>query len=268
MLIAQMTDIHARPAGLACNRVAETNMLFERALTTLMAIEPRPECLLITGDLTDTGHADEYASVHDALRRMPIPVYAVPGNHDNREEFRVAFNNAAFFPEHDVFVHYAIESHWVRIIALDTTVPEADHGELCAERLEWLETKLAEDTERPTLVMMHHPPFDTGIGFMDEIGLLEGRDAFIDIISKNPQVERILCGHVHRPMQALCGRTLAMIAPATGHQVIFDISPNPRPMLVMEPSAFMLHAWTQEQGIVSHQVYAGDYDGPYPFTDW
>lgn len=266
MLIAHMTDVHARPAGLACNRVSETNMLFERAVTTLLSIEPRPECLLITGDLAATGDADEYAVLQEALHRLPMPVYAIPGNHDNREEFRVAFNNGAFMPEHDVFVQYAIEQHLVRIIALDTTTPEAHHGELCAERLEWLETKLAEEPERPTLVMMHHPPFDTGISFMDEVGLLDGREPFIDIISKNSQVERILCGHVHRPIQTMCGGALTMIAPATGHQVVFDISPNPRAMFMMEPAAFLLHMWSQEQGTVSHQVYAGAYDGPYPFA--
>ncbi|MEO1198158.1 MAG: phosphodiesterase [Pseudomonadota bacterium] len=254
MHIVQLSDLHATPLGTACYRVAETNMLLERAVSAVLALDPAPDCVLISGDLTDLGQADEYVAALAALQRLPMPVYAIPGNHDTREEFRVAFSSAAFYPEHDIFVHYAIETHMVRIIALDTTIPDSHAGELCDERLDWFETKLAEDPDRPTLVMMHHPPFDCGIGFMDAIALLDGRERFAEIVQANAQIERVVCGHHHRPIQARFAGTLAQIAPATGHQVALDLTPEPRAQFVMEPPAFLIHRYAPETGIVTHQA--------------
>ncbi len=265
MLIAHLSDLHATPAGTACYRVAETNMLLERAVDAVLALDPAPECVIVSGDLTDLGTAEEYETAVAALGRLTTPVYAIPGNHDTREEFRVAFAGWAFAPEHDVFVQYAIETHAVRIIALDTTIPGSDAGELCDERLDWLEAKLAEDTDRPAMIIMHHPPFDCGIGFMDAIALLDGRERFAEIVRANPQIERVLCGHHHRPIQTRFAGTIAQIAPATGHQVALDLRPEPRPHFVMEPPAFLVHRYTPETGLVTHQAYVERHAGPYPF---
>ena len=59
MLIAQITDLHVRPRGRAANRVAETNMMTERAVDVLNALRPRPDVVLITGDLVDCGIIEE-----------------------------------------------------------------------------------------------------------------------------------------------------------------------------------------------------------------
>jgi len=86
MLIAQLTDLHVRPIGQAANRVVETNMLTERAFRAVMARPPLPDVVLLTGDLADQGLAEEYAVLAELIARtLPLPVFAIPGNHDNRE---------------------------------------------------------------------------------------------------------------------------------------------------------------------------------------
>src|SRR3989344_2288508 len=50
------------------------------------------------------------------------------------------------------------------------------------------------DTSRPVVIAMHHPPFRTLIGHMDDIGLREGADALEAIVARHPQVERVICG--------------------------------------------------------------------------
>src|SRR5579875_2480416 len=120
MLIAQLTDLHLRPPGRACYRVVETNMLTERACRAVAAIRPRPDLVLITGDLTDEGRPEEYAHLHAILSRtLDLPVFTIPGNHDKRE---VMLEHLPGTHRRDGFVQYAIEDFPARIVMLDTLV--------------------------------------------------------------------------------------------------------------------------------------------------
>jgi 3',5'-cyclic AMP phosphodiesterase CpdA len=94
----------------------------------------------------------------------------IPGNHDAREPLRAAFAADGYLPA-DGFLQYAIEDYPVWLIALDTLIPGAAGGLLCSERLAWLDHALASAAARPVLLMMHHPPFLTGIERMDRDGL-------------------------------------------------------------------------------------------------
>src|SRR5690348_15266461 len=91
MLIAQITDLHVRPRGLAAYRVSETNMMTQRAIDALIALRPRPQVVLATGDLTDCGLIEEYQQLKAMLRRLDLPVFLIPGNHDRRENLREVF---------------------------------------------------------------------------------------------------------------------------------------------------------------------------------
>ena len=71
-------------------------------------------------------------------------------------------------------IQYSVPVGGMQLIALDTVVPGASEGSLCTERLQWLEAELARHTSRPVVIAMHHPPFATGIGHMDGIGLRDG----------------------------------------------------------------------------------------------
>jgi 3',5'-cyclic AMP phosphodiesterase CpdA len=101
---------------------------------------------------------------------------------------------------------------------------------------------------------------------MDEIGLANP-EALAQVVSKHAQIERILCGHLHRPIQARVGGTVASTAPSTAHQVVLDLEDDNPLMFAMEPPACQLHVWRPGAGLVSHTSYIGDYDGPYRFSD-
>ena len=91
MLICQLTDLHVRPVGQPANRVVETNIFTERAFRAAAHFTPRPDVVVITGDLTESGQAAEYANVVRMLRKwLPMPVFVIPGNHDQRSAFREA----------------------------------------------------------------------------------------------------------------------------------------------------------------------------------
>jgi len=266
MLIAQLTDLHVRPHGVLANRVVDTNAMLERALKHVAALDPVPDAVIMSGDLTDMGLAEEYAILADLIRRhLKMPAYLIPGNHDRRETMRQGLSGLRGIADDPNFIQYTVDDFPLRLVMLDSVVPGAGHGELCAARLSFLERALAAAPKKPTVVVLHHPPITCGIAMMDEINL-HTADAFAAVIAKHPQVERVLCGHHHRPIVARFAGTLVQVAPSVAHQVTLDLKPDAEGSLIMEPPAYLLHRWTPENGLVSHQAYVGTYPGPYPFT--
>src|ERR1700733_11049746 len=137
MLICQLTDLHVRPRGLASNRVSETNMFTERAFRVVAGLTPRPDVVIITGDLTECGLEAEYANLSAIIARtLKMPVYVIPGNHDRRENPRRGLAPLPGVPADPQFVQYAVEDQPVRLIMLDTLVPGASHGALSAGQLD------------------------------------------------------------------------------------------------------------------------------------
>jgi 3',5'-cyclic AMP phosphodiesterase CpdA len=277
MLVAQITDLHILAAGklfhsphraIPADAPADwshidTAAYLARAVDTLNGLTPRPDVTVITGDLTDHGTPEEYANLRELLAPLAMPAYLIPGNHDSREGLREAFAASGYFPK-DGFLHYVVEDHPVRIVALDTHIPGDHGGLLCVERLQWLDRTLAAAPNKPTLVMMHHPPFATGIGHMDRHALRDPAH-FAEIIRRHPQVERILCGHLHRTIDHRFAGTVAGTAPATAHQLVLDINPGAPAEFCFEPPGYQLHYWRDGVGLVTHTAVFGDWPGPFPY---
>ncbi len=266
MIIAQITDLHVRPRGRVAYGIVDTNAMLAATVSAIAALPRCPDVVIATGDLTDCGLAEEYEVLRETLRPLSMPVYLIPGNHDRRAEMRTAFAADGYLPTGDGFLHYVVEGHPVRLIGLDTVVPGYGHGGMCAERLAWLDARLAEEPERPTLVFMHHPPFRTGLLDMDNINCRNG-EAMADILRRHDNIERVVCGHHHRPITTRWGGTIGSVAPSTAHQVTLDLVPHGNPAtFTMEPPGYQLHVWTPDAGLVTHTACVGAFPGPFPFV--
>ena len=258
MLIAQISDLHLVPAGALAYATVDTGALLQEALAAVLRLEPLPACVLLTGDLVEAGDAPAYARLRALLEVLPMPCYLLPGNHDDRGALCAEFHgdhwrHVATMPAG--FVQYSVEDFAVRLIVLDTSVPGAGHGELCPQRLAWLAAALDAPPARPTVIAMHHPPFATGLAEMDRLALRAGGAALETLLWAHPEVERVVCGHVHRPIMRRFGGTLVCTSPATAHQVAFDLRPEAPAALVMEPPGLLLHLWC-DGALVTHQVVA------------
>ncbi len=266
MLIAQITDTHISTPDSVNDRFFRTPEHLERAVVHLNRLAPRPDVVLATGDLVERGEPEEYARLRTILDHLAMPLYVIPGNHDSREHLTRAFADRGYLPR-EGFLHYTVEDWPVRLIGLDTHIPDQPGGRLCAERLAWLEARLHEAPARPTVVFMHHPPFATGIQAMDAMGLT-GSDELAAVIGRHPQVERLLCGHVHRPMTRRFAGTIASTGPATAHQIALALAPARHLAVVMEPPACLLHLWLgAEAGLVSHLSVIGNERPPFTLYD-
>ncbi|MEO8384119.1 MAG: phosphodiesterase [Betaproteobacteria bacterium] len=266
MLICQISDLHIKTPDKLSYRVVDTSGMLKRCVDHILALTLPPDIVVATGDLTDGGRPDEYAHLRELLAPLSMPVYLIPGNHDHRQNMLDAFTDHAYLRQSPPFIQYAIENLPMRILALDTVIAENSGGELCETRLAWLVAKLQAAPDRPTVIIMHHPPFKTFIAHMDNIGLANA-EKLKAIVSKYPQVERILCGHLHRPIQARWAGTLVSTSPSPAHQVALDLRDDGPSRFVMEPPGYQLHKWHPDTGLISHTAYIGKFDGPYPFRD-
>lgn len=265
MLIAQLSDPHVMPAGERAFGRLDTGEMLGQAVARLLQLDPRPDVVLLTGDLADGGAPGPYQELRRRLAALPMPLYLMPGNHDERRALREAFPEADYLRQDPDFLHFDVDLGALRLIALDSLVPGQVHGALCRRRLQWLEQRLEEQPDKPVVLAIHHPPFTTGIARMDDYGLQEGGAEFAEIVARHPRVERLLCGHLHRPIQARWAGTLAMTAPSTAHQITLDLRPEASLTMRMEPPGLLLHHWVAGQGLVSHQLPIGDFEGPLSF---
>jgi Icc protein len=264
MLIAHLTDLHVRPYGKPANRVVETNLMVERAMRQLTGFAPA--AVIVTGDLTENGLADEYAELRRLLgARLACPIYVVPGNHDRRDGFRTALGDWPGVTSDPEFVQYAVDIGALRLIMLDSVVSGAGHGELCARRLEFLETALDAAVGRPVLVGLHHPPFMTGIASMDSIPL-RAPERLLALLARHGNVRAVLCGHHHRVIMAQSGGTMLLAGAAVGgHQSELTFDAAARSYFYLEAGGYFMLRW-DGTALTANLATIGDFPGPFPFT--
>ncbi len=269
--IVQLTDTHIRRHGKLAYRRADTADALRRAVRHINRLADsvgRIDAVFATGDLTDMGTADEFAMFRELTTPLNMPMYVLPGNHDRREPMREAFADASYLPATGT-LDYAVDLGGLRVLALDSTVPRQPHGELRPEQLAWLDSELRRLDNRPAVVFLHHPPFDTGIHHMD-VQRLMNADEFLAVAAAHRNLLLIGCGHVHRTIASAHNGIPLLIAPSPSHAVELNLLPDGPPGFRMEPGAVMLHAWQADQvggsgNVVSQQSFIGEFDGPFPF---
>lgn len=232
MLIAHISDTHLRSDGKPLKKKADSRAALELCVGHLRSLNPRPDAVVTTGDLAHTALAEDYRVLRDALGGLEMPVYVVPGNMDDRRELRNAFAHWGYLPDDGEFLHYAVEDHRFRLIGLDTQPAEGHEGTLCGKRLAWLETRLAEQPDRPTLIFMHHPPVESNAGSPAFPGAAEMEA----IVVRRPQVMRIACGHLHQRIEFHWAGSVVSVAAS----VVFTRLGVP-PSAPFDPSACPLY---------------------------
>lgn len=195
-VIVHLSDTHLlagnRPLGGRYDTAANLT-------ATLAAVERtgvRPDAIVFTGDLTDLGEPEAYASlraqVEPVAARLGAPIVWVAGNHDERPALR-----AGLLDEEPTA--RPVTGVWdlggLRLIALDSSVPGWHHGDLDAAQLAWLRGILAEPAPRGTVLALHHPPLPSHIPFFDILELRH-QSEFAQALAGS-DVRAILAGHLH-----------------------------------------------------------------------
>jgi len=244
VLIAQITDVHI---GFDRDNPDELNMQRLRTVIARLIDGPnRPDLLLMTGDLTEAGDADSYAQLAAAVADCPFPVHAMVGNHDDREALVAAFPQT---PHDGGFVHYALALAGLRLIVLDTLEPGRHGGAFCAARVAWLRDQLARDRATPTFIVMHHPPIESGITWLDSAADEPWIARFASAVTGFDQVRGIIAGHLHRTIHTQWQGLSLSVCPSTAPAVALDLTPidedrpDQRELITDELPGYALHRW-------------------------
>lgn len=252
MIIAQITDTHILPKGQNWKGKPEAKIPERLALVIdhLNALAPKPSVVLLTGDAIDTGGKEAYQHLKEILNHLSIPVFLIPGNHDDREEMRAAFQDKGYMPPQG-FIQYVVDDYPVRLIALDTHVPHEDYGMLCKERLNWLHTTLQADTQKPTLIFMHHPPIKAGQKLLDKTRCYSEYN-FENLIMSFPNIVGLISGHYHKSSSTIFGKTLCFVAPSVAPVHFFQKADDEYvKSLDLTHASFTLHKWVGGFQLVS-----------------
>jgi len=256
MLIVQISDLHIVAAGKKTYGIAPMSDNLMRCVAHINQLSPSPELVIVTGDITDSGLPEEFSHAKQLLDELRIPYYVIPGNHDNAMSLLASFkrNASAFIGSAgECFINYVIDDFEVRLIALDSTVRGCPGGEVCEQRARWLERRLSENQHKPTLIFMHHPPLKLGVIETDVDGFA-GADALADVVKKYPNIQGVLCGHVHLPTFTAWSGTIVSTAPSTGMRLLLDLTQQQPSQFLLENPAYHLHYWTQDKQLVTHLV--------------
>jgi Icc protein len=238
-VIAHVSDTHfgndvQDPAGRA-----------DAVMGHLLEMNPRPDVLLLTGDVADHGLAHEYAAARAWLDRWGDPVAVCPGNHD----VRAAFVDGLGVPARSV-----VETGGHRFVMLDSLIDavageRVDEGRLGEEQLAWLDARLGE-SDAPTFVCLHHPPTTIGLELMDPIRLMDG-DALAAVIDHHPQLVATLVGHAHTmSATTYAGRPLLI-----GGGIVSTVTADAEQVDTLwydAPPSFALHLVDEDLRVTTH----------------
>ncbi|HUH87534.1 MAG TPA: metallophosphoesterase, partial [Pusillimonas sp.] len=150
-------------------------------------LHKEPDLVLATGDIADTGHRAAYERFLKHMRRLRSPVYGLPGNHDHA---------GTFFKICKGMAPKWIDIAGWRIVLLDSSLPGQDAGRLSKRALDGLSMAL-DGTTGPVLVVVHHHPVPVHSSWLDEFMLMDSA-SFFECMAPHPQVQAVLCGHVHQ----------------------------------------------------------------------
>lgn len=221
----------------------------DRALAAIPAtLGGAPDALLVSGDIANNQREIEYEHARSALERLGVPVYAIPGNHDDPDRLRRALPP----PDGDPgSLSYAVSVGPMRLVALDSTRAGEARGELDRDRLRWLDGALEADRTTPTLIAMHHPPIATGLPAMDAIAISDDERAELAaVLARHPQVQMIAAGHVHRAVVSTIATVPVLAVPSSDVQLAFDLAAT-EIAFTREPPCFAVHLLVDGR-IVSH----------------
>ena len=241
--IVQITDlhIHADPARRMQGR--DTRATLAGVLDAVRA-EPA-DLILATGDLVDDASGAAYARLRPLLDGLPVPVQAIPGNHDTAAaiDAHLAGGNVHQTP--------SVGAGAWRIVLLDSTVAGEDHGHLGPDRLDRLDDELSRAAEPHALVVLHHPPSPIDSP-LDEVGLMN-TPALWHVLDRHPRVRGLLWGHIHHVHESRRNGVRLIGTPSTCVQ--FDGTPGAPFGFTDEPPAYRRLALHDDGAIATEVVW-------------
>ncbi|MFR9750878.1 metallophosphoesterase [Nocardia sp. 004] len=243
ILVAQVSDTHFDLGARNAERA-------RRVMTFLDELRRKPDVILVTGDITESGKPEQYAEAELALA-SEIPVCFLPGNHDDRTGLRTALLGEPAGSAPINRVHRVGE---LLLVLLDSSVPGAAGGQLTDDTYQWLREVLATaPTGKPIMLALHHPPAPLHSPIIDEIALADP-ERLADLISGDDRIVAVLAGHAHSAATTtFAGRPL-LVAPSTASVLggVWELDPPDHVMDYAPDPMIALHVLADDARLTTH----------------
>jgi 3',5'-cyclic-AMP phosphodiesterase len=207
-LLVQLTDCHIRAdTGFTYDGI-DTRESLQGVMALMQTRHGLPDAVVLTGDLGDDGSQAAYAWLRGCLTTLAVPVYCIPGNHDDAEVLR------AVLPGDNVHVTDWAELGGWQLVLLSSAVAGREGGSLGRGGQDTLSGLLRFAGHAPTLVLLHHPPVPVGSPWLDTM-CLDDAGAFFDRIDRHPNVRAVVFGHIHQIYDEARGTLRLLGTPST-----------------------------------------------------
>ena len=204
--VAQITDLHltAKPDSKLYG--VDTAISLNSIINQIKQLTKRPDVIIATGDLAEDGSKESYTRLRNLLGDLEIPVYVLPGNHDDTKEMRSSLNGDGFFYSAAerikdwgfIFVNSKVESH--------------SHGCVSSGELNEIEKNITDLNGLPILVALHHTPSIVCPSFGCQ---LKNSVEFTALLNQHCNVKGVIAGHTHGAYEIDAGGHTQFTTPST-----------------------------------------------------
>lgn len=210
--LLQFTDPHLYADRKGRLRGVETYSALKQVIEHARANHWPCDGILATGDLVQDD-AGGYETFREVFGALGVPVYCIPGNHDDLPAMRKALRDAPYQ------LGGTLRSGNWQVILLDSCIDGGAAGHLSAASLTVLDRSLADGAQLHSLVCLHHHPIPMASRWLDEVAL-KNPDDFHQVLDRHRNVRGVLWGHVHQAYDGERGGVRYMSTPSTCAQFL------------------------------------------------
>lgn len=235
VVVAQISDVHMPALDDRPHPESDPRGNFQAALGHA---NQRVSGVLVTGDLAGKAGTDaEYDAFEQAINAATVPMWLVPGNHDDSAKIQRRFK----LPSRNGLCDYIVELQGLRLVVLDTSRPGREDGVVDSSQVEWLKTVL--DDERPALIAMHHPCIELGGPGLSTIRLDNESIARLKVAVAGRRVHAVVSGHAHMTVFAEFAGTRAIVCPSSAYEFGFE---GGRFSYQLGEAQYLEHSWNTD----------------------
>jgi Icc protein len=216
--IAQITDIHLTEYDGDTLQGVDTGDSLRRVLGAIGTLSPRPSLIIASGDLVQTANSKSYIRLKSIFCGIDLPVYVLPGNHDDAGMMQQHLAGGAVKYQSKVAL-----KGW-SILLVDSTIKEEHHGLVSEKELALLKENIASNLKQPALIALHHPTINSCPSFGCQ---LDNKDEFITYLKRQPSIKAVVAGHTHLAAEDIEADLAQYTTPSTFAQVTHSDSADP-----------------------------------------
>ncbi|MDA9734632.1 metallophosphoesterase [SAR116 cluster bacterium] len=252
--IAQISDTHL----LCPSKASETDIVkqrienLKRCVDSINNLDPQPDIVIHTGDVTQNGKVEEYKIADTILKKLKQRIFFTPGNRDNKPNLRKIFTQSLSEKTDKEFYIYSIEFKGFKLISMDSFCCNSNKGELTSSKIKLLSNELFQSRRLPTAIFMHHPPYNVSDNKFERIEYVDIEEVkkFHYFLKNKSNIVALFCGHIHKNFESNIGHIKTFTMPSIATDLSWDKEISKKSKNIQ----YLLHSFSKKTGIYTKKI--------------